>query len=249
MNDEDTLTAVRDRLTTARATLDDVRMDQPASAVLRRARARRLRRGLAGGAAGGAALGTALALGLGLGAAPGAGGTPAAGGGPGAAPGVHVNLDAWSVNTAANGTVEVTIKQLDNPAALRASLRNAGIPAVVGFGQYCRAARSSGNPLTRVIVPEKGTSSGEAVFGIDPRAMPDGTELSIGVFHRPVGGNLLTVFGLYPAGARLSCSDRLSIAPAGPGNSVRTRPGAAKTGKGNTIRLRDGDGGVGHAAG
>jgi hypothetical protein len=137
MNDDDMLSLVRDRMTRARDDLGSVHMEQPASAVLHRARSRRVRHRLYGAAAG------TGALGVGLGAADTSGGTtvgvadgsPSAG--ASAARTEHVNLDAWSVSTAANGTVVLTIRLLADKAGLEKALAAAGIPAVAIFGGMC----------------------------------------------------------------------------------------------------------------
>jgi hypothetical protein len=65
MNDDEVLSLVRDRMTRARDDLGWVHMEQPASAVLHRARSRRLRHRLYGAAADTVALAVALAVGLG----------------------------------------------------------------------------------------------------------------------------------------------------------------------------------------
>jgi hypothetical protein len=50
---------------------------------------------------------------------------------PAKAPGVQVDLAAFSVNTNANGTVSIAVRQMNDPAALRKTLAKAGIPAIV----------------------------------------------------------------------------------------------------------------------
>jgi hypothetical protein len=54
---------------------------------------------------------------------------------------VHVNLDAWSVNTTASGQVTVTIRDLKDPALLRQTLAEAGVPAIVTSGEVCAPAQ------------------------------------------------------------------------------------------------------------
>ena len=119
MNDEDMLAAMRSSLTSVKDSLTGVHMDQPPEAITARARARRLRRGLSGAGAGSLALAIGLAL--------------AWPGGPPAARAVHVNLDAWSVNTTSAGLVDVTIRELKDPAGLQARLRADGVPINVSF--------------------------------------------------------------------------------------------------------------------
>jgi hypothetical protein len=210
MNDDDVFSLVRDRMTKARDDLGSVHMEQPASAVLHRASSRRRRHRLYGAMAGTGALGVALAVGLGTvgtggGTAVGvAAGTPSA-----TAKAVHVNLDAWSVNTAANGTVELTMRQLEDKAELERILAAAGVPAVVAFGGNCRAAdgsHPSGSGLPHVM--------GRAVANhrnitIKPAAIPSGDELSIGIYYGPGGkksGSFVFVFSLAPQGVALTCS-------------------------------------------
>jgi hypothetical protein len=176
MNDDDVLCAVRDRLHEARESLGDVRMERPPSSILDRARHRRLRRGLTGGGTAAAALGITVALVLGQ---------------PTARP-VHVNLDAWSVNTNPGGTVTVTLRELRDPAVLRRVLAQAGIPAVVNFGKFCVPVTSGAvvrTPVPRPGSPDSGsdavmtpqTRMGEGVLTFNPAALPKGTELDLGV--------------------------------------------------------------------
>jgi hypothetical protein len=220
MNDDDMLSLVRDRMTRARDDLGSVHMEQPASAVLHRARSRRMRHRLYGAAAGTGVLGVALAVGLGAvstgGTAAGTAGAVAAGS-PSSAPGasaaqaVHVNLDAWSVNTAANGTVELTIKQLRDKAELEKALAAAGIPAVVSFGEGCQAADGSNPSVIRKVL---GISNGQGVTSsggitIHPAAIPSGDELAIDTYgaNGKESGPFLFAVGLVPQGAAVTCSD------------------------------------------
>jgi hypothetical protein len=127
MNDDEMLATLRSSLTGVKESLTDVHLDRSADAIRARARGRRLRRGLAGAAAGGTALGVGLVL--------------AAGGGAGTtARSVHVNLDAWSVNTLSSGLVYVDIRELREPGLLRQTLARAGVPAIVTFGEFCTGA-------------------------------------------------------------------------------------------------------------
>ena len=225
MNDDDMLSLVRDQMTRARDDLGSVHMEQPASAVLHRARSRRMRHRLYGAAAGTGVLGVALAVALGA-ASTGstAGGTAVAvaGGSPSSASGasgasgasathaVHVNLDAWSVNTAANGTVELTIKQLRDKAELEKTLAAAGIKAVVSFGEVCAAANGSNSSEIGKVL---GTSNGQGVTSsggitIHPAAIPSGDELAIDTYgaNGQESGPFLFAVGLVPQGATVTCS-------------------------------------------
>lgn len=223
MNDDDMLSLLRDRMTRARDDLGSVHMEQPASAVLHRARSRRIRHRLYGAAAGTGVLGVALAVGLGAVSTGGtAGGTAVAvaAGSPSSASSasgasatqvVHVNLDAWSVNTAANGTVELTIKQLRDKAELEKALAAAGIPAVVSFGEVCQAADGSNPSVIRKVL---GISNGQGVTSsggitIHPAAIPSGDELAIDTYgaNGKESGPFLFAVGLVPQGATVTCSD------------------------------------------
>ena len=141
MNYEEALTAVRQSLIAERDALAGVHMERPAEAVIARGRARRLRRRLVQGMSGVAAAGAVLALVLALTLGGIALGTRQ----------MHVNLTDWSVNTNRNGTVTVKIRELGDSARLQHVLKNAGIPALVRWGELCLAPRSQYLP-TRGIV-------------------------------------------------------------------------------------------------
>jgi hypothetical protein len=218
MNDDDVLCAVRDRLQEARESLGDVRMERPASSILDRARRRRARRGLTGGGAAAAAvaLGTTLAL------IPGQ---------PAARP-VHVNLDAWSVNTNPGGTVTVTLRELRDPAALRRVLAQAGIPAVVSFGKVCAPVTRSG--IVPLPAPHPGspdsvpgpvmplTKVGAGVFRVNPAALPKRTEVDLSV-QSPIPGDgpgaLELSVGIIRTGVPLACHAATPRIPANPYHS------------------------------
>jgi hypothetical protein len=154
MNDEEILATLRSSLTGVKESLSDVRLDRSADAIRGRARGRRLRRGLAGAGAGGTALGVGLAL--------------AVGGGSGtSARSVHVNLDAWSVNTLPGGLVYVDVRELQDPALLRQTLARAGVPAIVTFGDFCTGA-SGGDAGNLQQVLGKSGAGGEPKLTIDP---------------------------------------------------------------------------------
>jgi hypothetical protein len=201
MNDDDTLAAVRSSLTSTKDALAHVRMDQPPEAILARARGRRLRRVLPGVGAGGLALGLGLALSL-------SGGHPAGSAGSGtasaASPGVHVNLAAWSVNTMPTGLVNVTLRELRDPAQLRSTLAEAGVPVVLTSSRVC----TSDDKLEVSKVVRKVTGDDGLAITIDPSAMPAGTELVIGIgtFHNGSQHGPAAAFGLAQKGSPLSCS-------------------------------------------
>jgi hypothetical protein len=192
MNDDDMLTAMRTSLTRVKDSLTDVHMDQPPAAITARARARRLRRALPAVGAAGLALSIGLALTL-----PGS---------PQAARTVHVNLEAWSVNTTSAGLVDVTIREAKDPALLRQALADAGVPAILTFGKVCTATSGDLPQLLQVLSKSGGT--GDVVLTINPAAMPAGSELVIGIREQGQPGSrqgLVAGFGLIKDGSPLAC--------------------------------------------
>lgn len=189
MNDDDMLAAMQSSLTRVKDSLAGVHMDQPPEVITARARARRLRRGLSGVGAGSLALATGLAL--------------AVSGGPPATRAVHVNLDAWSVNTTPAGVVDVTIRELKDSAQLRRALADAGVPAMLTFGKVCTATSGDLPQLPQVLHKEKG--DGGVFLTIDPAAMPAGSELVIGVVATGSQRGLAAGFGLIKDGSPLAC--------------------------------------------
>jgi hypothetical protein len=123
MNDDATLTAVQNRFREVRGSIADVRMDTTASDIFARATRRRRRRVLAAAGTACAALGLTVAL-----AVPG-----------GQAAAVHVHLAAWSVDTHPNGTVTFKLRNTSQPARLQHVLAEAGVPAMVRWGEICLA--------------------------------------------------------------------------------------------------------------
>jgi hypothetical protein len=231
MNDDEMLATMRGSLTGLAASLTDVRMEQPVTAIQGRARGRRLRNGVIGAGTGGLALGVGLALAAG-------GGSAANGGSASAARSVHVNLDAWSVNTLSNGKVYIDVRELQNPALLRQTLADAGIPAIVTFGELCTGPAGSDNQYLQQTLG-KAEVGGEARLTIDPAGIPRGSELSIGIVATSKRGvpGLDSSFSLVKIGAQLTCS-KPSPNPT-PTAAVNKAPGSptgngiAKTGFGS----------------
>lgn len=188
MNDHDTLTAVRNRLTEVRDSLGDVRMITPADEIVARGRRRRMRRGLSAVGAACAAVGLAVALALPSGSQ--------------ARP-VHVHLAAWSVDTNSNGTVTVTVHELTHAAQLERALAEAGVPAVVTPGQVCL------NPQNQNALDKSGAlRSGRTGVVINPSAIPSGTEILFSLFysHGYTRGKVVGFgWGLVNTGAPLHC--------------------------------------------
>ena len=146
--------AVRNRLTEVRDSLADVHMTIPATEIIARDgrhRARRRRRLTAAGAAC-AAAGVAVALAL-------AQGSPAR-----PAP-QRAQLAAWTVNTNPDGTVTFTLRNTSHPAQLQHALAEAGVPAVVRWGQIC-VAGGKGQPLMNTQSFVKSGSSPGIATGI-----------------------------------------------------------------------------------
>ena len=196
MNDDEMLTALRSSLVGTRESLGEVCFDRPVSAVVGKARGKRLQRGLSAGVAGGLALGMGLTLGL-------------SGGGQAPSGGVHVNLDGFSVNTTSHGLVDVTISDLRNPAQLRAALAQAGIPAIVNVGKDCHAGPSLPQ-IRKVVLHDE--QPRRAVWQVNPAAIPAGTELDFSVAHvaQAQPSHQTRVFGwaslyLIRDGAKLTC--------------------------------------------
>jgi hypothetical protein len=193
MNEDDMLAATRRSLTSIKESLSDVHMDQPPEAIIARARGRRLRRGLPALGGGALALGIGLAFSL--------------SGSPAAAHGVHVNLAAWSVNTTSAGQVNVTIRQLKDPARLSHTLADAGVAVKLTSGPVCAPPSGDLAALPRV-VRKLPSPDGDVVIRINPAAMPAGAELVIGIGHLSMGSGhgRSAAFGLIKAGTTLDCS-------------------------------------------
>jgi len=204
MNDDDTMAAMRSSLTNTKDALTHVHMDQPAEAIMARARGRRLRRVLPGVGAGGLALGLGLALSLSGGHPAGPVGSPTASGGSAEVGGVHVNLAAWSVNTLPTGLVSVTLRELKDPARLSSALADAGIPVVLTSGRVC----ASDDELQVSRVVRKVSGDDGLAITIDPKAMPAGSELVIGIgtFRNGSERGPAAAFGLEKKGSSLNCA-------------------------------------------
>jgi len=139
MDDDNELSEMRESLIAERADLAGVHMSRPAEEVMARGRTLRLRRRLLRGLSGVTAASAAMALALAL--PPGGAGFRQ----------VHVNEAAWSVNTNRDGTVTLQVRRAADPVRLEAVLSQAGIPAMVGWGQGCVAPARA--------LPVKGASS------------------------------------------------------------------------------------------
>lgn len=81
---------------------------------------------------------------------------------------VHVNLEAWSVNSNADGTVTVKTREVSQPRRLEQVLAEAGIPALVRWGELCSAPPGQ-------YLPTRGIVDGpDYVGGVAPPVWIDG---------------------------------------------------------------------------
>ena len=171
MNDHELITVLREQRGT-------VPMTVPVEQIIRRGRAVRARRRVPRAAAAlGAAAAAALAVAVAL---------------PADTPGAQ--LAAWTVTRQANGSIQVTIRELRDPAGLQRTLRADGVPAAVSFaGQQnpaCQGYALTGSPSQRrqqlgsvVTVPAKGRDA----MVIHPAALPSGAGLAINALFRHGG--------------------------------------------------------------
>ena len=124
MNDNRTLTVVKDHLAEAQQSLGDMPARPPVSEIFARVGKRRRRRAIAAVTAACAVIGLAVALVLPSGTQPGP---------------VHVHLAAWSVDTNPDGSVTFKLRSVSHPARLQRVLAEAGVPAMVRSGEICLA--------------------------------------------------------------------------------------------------------------
>jgi hypothetical protein len=126
-----------------------------------------------------------------------------------------VRLAAWTVAKQANGTIDVTISQLRDPAGLQSTLRADGVPASVTFaGQqapacqpYIPAGKAASEALlARVYQIQPGARN--TVLIIDPAALPGGTGLQISavVQQSPGGGGRVPAIGAGLVQASRQCT-------------------------------------------
>jgi len=132
-----------------------------------------------------------------------------------------VNLAAWSVNTNRDGTVTFKVKKIADPTWLEHVLAEAGVPAIVRFGENCRAQGPT--------LPMRGIVSGPTYVGgtagrpqrihgrpypawaytINPSAMPSGSRFMISIGPGPHPGNPTNYqwfdWAVVPAGTPVTC--------------------------------------------
>jgi hypothetical protein len=180
----DAVDTVRGSLSTARDALTEVHMSTPLGTIVRHGRARRRRRrltGLAGAAV--VAVATVLAVTALLPGSHPAGRQP------------RVQLAAWTVVQQPGGIIDVTMRELRDPAGLQAELRADGVPASVSFGNgqqtLCRPYPGGGftttaNPaLFNSVFPP--SPPGISV-SIRPSALPNGTGVLLAFLQRSQPG-------------------------------------------------------------
>ena len=147
-----------------------------------------------------------------------------ASGGPGdvAAGGVHVHLADFSVDTNPNGTVTLALSeaQILNPDALRQTLTQAGVPAMVTVGSFCyNPVVPDRDALSQAFTMEAAGPGEAAVIVINPSKLPAGSTLAVGYVMNGAIGK--PHFELLTAGAPVTCSsdpppppDKPILAPA-----------------------------------
>jgi len=183
MNDTELRTAVRESVA-------GIHSATPVAQIISRGRAVRARRRIpAVAGALGAAAGTALVLTALLPA--GHAGPPSGdqellpSGHPASRP-VSVRLAAWTVARQANGDIDVTINQLEDPAGLQATLRADGLPVNVTFSGSMLSASCLPYQTGPVNTLRSVTQIRGEVLVIDPSALPSGA--GVAIFDEPGGG-------------------------------------------------------------
>jgi hypothetical protein len=184
MNDDELITSVRESFT-------GVRSATPVERIVSRSRAVRARRrtpALAGAAA--VLAGTALAVTTLLPSGhPGVQGSRHSG-----SPLANARLAAWTVAKQTNGNIDVTIRQLKNPAGLQRTLRADGLPVNVTFSGHSQNASCQPYPasndvlrgVARLTPGARFTGVNNAFLVINPSVLPSGAGLAI--YDRPRGG-------------------------------------------------------------
>lgn len=192
MNDNETMDLIRERM----SGLD---LATPVEAILRRGDTRRRRRRFAKvGATGLVIAGLAVGVPAFTGSAP-----------PAPQPTGSVELVAFSVTRNPDGTATLRLpkNQVLDPATLQRALADAGVPAVVRIGSFCRDEDGGRTKIDAVMSSQRSTD-GTIVMVIDPAAMPAGTELSIGYRPESAPGTKDRVrFTLVSTDAKLRCAD------------------------------------------
>jgi hypothetical protein len=157
MNDDELITLVREQRTMVPMTTPVDEIIGRGCAVRARRRVPRLAGALA--AAAGAAAAVALLV-------------------PGTRP-AATQLTAWTVTRQADGNVDVTIRQLSDPAGLAAALHGAGVPAYVAFAGPvpARCAQYPVSQSQQQAIYQFQPGDGSVALVIDPSAIPGGAGL------------------------------------------------------------------------
>ncbi len=170
MTDEELITAVREQRS-------KVHMTTPVEQVISRGHAVRVRRRIRG-AAGALAMAAGVAV-LAVTALSPASHQPSA------------QLAAWTVVKQSDGNIDVTIRQLRDPAGLQSTLRGDGLPTVVDFNGQPNPACQLYPPISRalglrIVQPQRpGARTGGTVLIIHPSALPSGAGVQIGTTVSP----------------------------------------------------------------
>ena len=187
------MTNDNDMLSPLREALSGLHMHTPVDAILRRAAAQRRKRRAALGAtvaASGSAAAVLVAAGVGS---------------PGHAPPAHSSgpqLAAFTVTSGPGGATSLTLRKGGqwqvNAAALRQALAEHDIPALVTVGKSCDTNPEPAG-LDQVITSNRQTDGNVDVI-FNPKALPPGAEISIGLFPAH------TKFSLIDENAALHCA-------------------------------------------
>jgi hypothetical protein len=141
---------------------------------------------------------------------------------------VHIRTAAFTVDSAADGTIRVTwdkaryIQGSQDIASLQHALREAGFPVLVKEGVFCQGPHDSGQlgaggvgPGVGQVMTGEDEPGGDVVFTFTPSAMPAGEELFIGYLSPSqlaiTQGRPGSVERLVPTGVPLTCTSRLPV--------------------------------------
>lgn len=108
-------------------------------------------------------------------------GLPPSGGHPGGA-----RLAAWTVARQANGDIDITINQLQNPAGLQRTLRADGLPVAVTFSGPALSASCQPYDAPKDVLRAVAQWNGSAFLVVNPQALPSGT--GVGILDEPGAG-------------------------------------------------------------
>ncbi len=108
-------------------------------------------------------------------------------------------LTAYTVTKQANGTIEVTINELRDPAGLQATLRLDGVPASVTFGDQpnrsCRPYGAGPALIRQVVQPDR--RSVPLLLLLHPAALPP--HAGVRLTYEQAGAGALVTAGLVQA--------------------------------------------------